>query len=510
MTAASASGGAVAHRLESSRWPLVTLLTLCIGRLWLVPLPSSFWVDELVTAFVVKHPGHASFAVAPQVPQSIYYWLPAAAQALFGTSEIAYRVPSMLAMAIALWFTALLASRLIHPRAGWFAIFAALSIRGIDYFALDARPYALGMMMAAASLYFLVRWLDSARWLDAAAFVLCAALIWRVHLLYWPFYLVPAVYTALRMSKGETRVRWPQCLAVGAATALALVPQALSALHLATGAQSHVFVAPPTLHVFEHELHWNVPLLCGAAAWIFAWLRKKPEQQKPATTRSIDASAWALILGWWLIHPVCIYLYSILTGNSVYVGRYVSIMLPGAALTATAVVSIWMPAHLPKWRTAAAAMALAALAFQGHWESLTFRHDVSDWRAAVQEVNRFAPDSSTPVIVPSPFVEARPPAWTLAYPLPGFLYAHLDGYPISGKPYLFPFESPVDSPEGVQYAEQLALSGELTRTNKWAIYGPLRHVRDWRKWFSARPEFAGWRNTLQEFGDVYVAEFRRN
>jgi len=125
-------------------------------------------------------------------------------------------------------------------------------------------------------------------------------------------------------------------------------------------------------------------------------------------------------------------------------------------------------------------------------------------------VNRFAPDASTPVIVPSPFVEARPPAWTPDYPLPGFLYAHLDGYPIPGKPFLFPFDSPPDSPEGAQYAEALIRAGQLEAGGKWAIYGPERHVRDWRRWFSERPEFAEWHNTLQEFGDVYVAEFRRN
>src|SRR5580692_5292029 len=174
-------------QFETSRWPIGIALAAVISRLWLVPLPSSFWVDELVTMFVVRHPGHASFAVAPQVPQSIYYWLPRAAQAISGTSEIAYRIPSMLAMTIALWLVARLAARLIHPRAGWFAVFAALSIRGIDYFALDARPYALGMMMAAASLYVLVRWLDSARWQDAAIFMLAAALVWRIHLIYWPF-----------------------------------------------------------------------------------------------------------------------------------------------------------------------------------------------------------------------------------------------------------------------------------------------------------------------------------
>src|SRR6185437_12970890 len=154
------------------RWPLVLLLAVCIARLWLVPVTSSYWVDELVTVFVIKHPGHASFAVAPQVPQSIYYWLPHLAYAVAGQSEIALRIPSMIAMGMALWLIFLLAARLIHPKAGWFAVFAALSIRGIDYFAIDARPYALGIMVASACVYFLVRWLDSARWRDAALFVL--------------------------------------------------------------------------------------------------------------------------------------------------------------------------------------------------------------------------------------------------------------------------------------------------------------------------------------------------
>ena len=45
------------------------LLAVSITRLWLMPLPSSFWVDEMATAFVVHHgPNDPSFAVAPQVP----------------------------------------------------------------------------------------------------------------------------------------------------------------------------------------------------------------------------------------------------------------------------------------------------------------------------------------------------------------------------------------------------------------------------------------------------------
>ena len=59
------------------------------------------------------------------------------------------------------------------------------------------------------------------------------------------------------------------------------------------------------------------------------------------------------------------------------------------------------------------------------------------------------------MICPSPFIEARPPAWRPDYPLPGFLYAHLAVYPISGKIYLFPFE---DSPPAESQAGTRALS----------------------------------------------------
>src|SRR5207249_7507144 len=106
-----------------TRWGLPLLAGLCFTRLWLMPLASSFWVDEMATVFVVEH-GDAdpSLKVAPQVPQSIYY--PLLRAVVINRSEIAYRLPSILFMSMALLFVALLASRLIHPDAGWFAIFA--------------------------------------------------------------------------------------------------------------------------------------------------------------------------------------------------------------------------------------------------------------------------------------------------------------------------------------------------------------------------------------------------
>ena len=109
------------------------LFAICVARLWLMALPSSFWVDEMVTAFVVERPHDPSLAVAPQVPASIYYWLPRLAVAAGGASEAVYRVPSLVAMLAAMWIVARLAARLIHPEAGWFAAFACLGLKGIDW-----------------------------------------------------------------------------------------------------------------------------------------------------------------------------------------------------------------------------------------------------------------------------------------------------------------------------------------------------------------------------------------
>ena len=61
----------------------------------------------------------------------------------------------------ALFLIAKIAARLIHPDAAWFAVFLCLALREFDSQADDARPYALAMLVAAASLWLLIRWLDT-------------------------------------------------------------------------------------------------------------------------------------------------------------------------------------------------------------------------------------------------------------------------------------------------------------------------------------------------------------
>ncbi|HEV2444573.1 MAG TPA: glycosyltransferase family 39 protein, partial [Candidatus Sulfopaludibacter sp.] len=401
-----------------TRGLLWLLLAAAIVRLWLMPLRSSFWVDEMATAFVVERgAADPSFAVAPQVPDSLYYWLPRASVGLLGRSEAAFRLPSVLAMGFALWLAALLAARLIHPEARWFAVFACLALHGTDYYAVDARPYGLGMAVAAAAMWFLVRWLDGARWRDGLAFAACAALLWRVHLLYWPMYLVFGGYTAAR---AKEKVGWKRAAVVLGLAALALIPVAWRAAALARETAAHVFAPLPDWREFLHLSRWNLVAICGVGAWL---LRRRGS----AGSRRDGALP---ILAWWLAPPVCLFAFSRITGESVFVTRYVSLLLPGAALSATLAAACFLPARY--WRVGAAALGLGALVAFGQWGRLWPEHEHSGWREAAAAVNQAA-GRETPVICPSPFVEARPPAWTPDYRLPGFLYAHLSVYPVAGQ-----------------------------------------------------------------------------
>lgn len=214
---------------------------VAIGLLWLIPLGRSFWVDETVTVFVVHHgAGDPSLAVAPQVAKSIYYRVARVADSLFGVSEVGYRLPSILAAALALFLISRLAMRLVDPQAAWFAVFACLTLTGFNSEATDARPYALGFCVVAASFLFLMRWFDSGRfdsgrfdshrWSDAFGFVICAALVWRVHLILWPIYLVFAGYALARLMGRETTVSWARAALVFGCLGIALLPTLLEAV----------------------------------------------------------------------------------------------------------------------------------------------------------------------------------------------------------------------------------------------------------------------------------------
>jgi len=481
---------------------LLTAILVVIGvRLWLMPLPSSFWVDEMATVFVVHHGAQdPSLTVAPQVAQSIYYVLPKVAARLLGDSEIAYRLPSVFAMAGVLFLVARLAIRLIHPQAAWFAVFASLSLRGINYQADDARPYALGTFVAAVSVLLMVRWLDSARWSDGLLFVAAAALLWRVHLIYWPFYAIFPVYTFSRLMRRETEVTARHAAAMFGLLGISLLPVLNSAIALNRQAAAHVVARVPTLNDLITEM--KLGLIVGSCA--IAVMAGRWFHWPQATNRVCSPSSLLLILCLWLSQPLGLFGFSWITGNSVFLPRYLSIALPGAALTATLAAAPFIPAA--RWKAVSFALGVGILLFMGQWGHAWPVHHDSGWKTEALRINKLGLGPDVPVICPSPFIEARPQAWKPDYSQPGFLYAHLPVYPIAGRIYPFPFKS---SPEAEAYATRLSRE-KLAAEERFIIYGGAGSVLFWSDWFSTRLELSGrTRIRLGPVGDVDAVLFEK-
>ena len=484
---------------ETTRWLLPLLLVLCVVRLWLMPLPSSFWLDETATIFVARYgANHPSLAdAAPQAWRSWYYPAIHFNGALFGFSEIATRLPSIVAMAAFLWLVGRLARRLIHPEAAWFAVFACLALSGINYQAANARPYAFGMCLFAAGLLFEVRWLDSGKWRDALLFVLAAALVLRMHLMFWPSCLVYPLYAAARLARREGAVRWGRAIVTFAVLGLALLPVVLESAALLREARAHVISPPPRWREFFRSFEPTLLLVCGAGAWLVSrWRKWQP------ISSGFSISAAVLIAAWWLCQPLFLFAFSWLTGEGVFVGRYLQLAQPGAAMAAAALAAWSIPSG--RWRQAAALLAIGGLLWVGQWRTLWPRHHNSDWRAAAAAVNRVEAAEAAPILCPSPFIEARAPAWRPDYPLPGFLYSQLSVYPVHGPAYLLPFE---DSREADSWASRVT-HATLLPARRFLIYAWLPQATFWREWFAARPEFAGWRQQrLGPFADVDVILF---
>jgi len=475
------------------RWTytLLLILAVCVVKLWLMPLSSSFWVDEMATAFVVRFgPAHESLGdVAPQAWRSLYYYLPLWASALPGPIEVIYRLPSTLAMAGTLILTALLGNRLAGRGAGWLVVFLCLALPRLDYHAADAHPYALGMCLASAALLFLVRWLDAAHGLDAAAFIVCASLLWRVHLLFWPFYLLAGLYTAVRMLCRETPAKVGQVALTWCVLLLSVLPLLQETLSLASEAPLHAFAPPPTLFALFQGAELPFLIVVGAAACLAALVGRWPSRSSP------PVNAVVLAAGWLLIQPLAIYVYSVASGNSIFVDRYLSLNLPGVALTATLAIALWIPRN--HWQPAAALIGILALAVSPRWSATVGTHGDEHWRQAAQAVNEAVRGSPVPVLCPSPFGEATPPVWRSDYPLPGFLYAHLFVYPIQAAIRPLPFDNLIDSADDVA---QNAISG----AREFILYGTEHGVDSW----SSRPAFRTFRaKQLGSFGKVKAIRY---
>jgi len=342
-------------RHRSVCWVVAVAATACAA---VIAANRTLWFDEIFTWQIATRPSVRELvaALGPMDPSPpLHYLLVRGAHALFGTGELATRLPALLSFLV----TLVVLHRLAAPLAGpLFALVvaAALPLTPAWYYAVEARPYAFLLACSATSL---LAWRALAsgahRRVGFAGLLvsLTAALYAHFYafLLFVPIAAGEAVrtWTRRRLDLGVWIV-----LAAAAGLALPLVPLVERCM-----AVRPTFWATPTLIRLglALELFASVVLVALMAAVLGLLARYFPSDAEaaddppPAAAPAHEIAAAAALAAL----PLIAFVVARVATNA-YDGRYVLPALLGALL---------LLAHASRWlrhrRTAVATVLLAAV-----------------------------------------------------------------------------------------------------------------------------------------------------
>lgn len=171
-----------------SHWTLLLMLT-AFAVLTLLQWKESLWLDEATTGKVAQATiGYYFQEFAPtDFHPPVYYVLTKGIVQLTGISDIALRLPSLLAGALTIYCVYLIAKKL-DPEHVDIAVALASCSPLLLYYSFEARMYALTMFLVTASMYLLM----SKKWKTFLLFSASSYLTHYFALLMIPVYLLIA------------------------------------------------------------------------------------------------------------------------------------------------------------------------------------------------------------------------------------------------------------------------------------------------------------------------------
>ena len=404
---------------------LLLLLGLGIIIFWVPRLPGSLWVDETTTAWTVD----TSFgemldrSVEFQSMPPTYFMIAWVARQVGGTSEIALRVPSVIAMALATYLLYRLGRRLFDAETGLIAAVVLATTNSGAHLATDARPYAIGVLAFIAATLSLVRWVDDRRTRDGLAYVILAALVVYVHYILAPVLIAHVVYVWIRRHELSLR----SIVVVGAALGLLLLPlipivlatlderDALSLGMQSVGAVLLVILPPEVL---------------AAMAAGFAVVAGRLRLDTDVSAR--DPAGLPMVWVWAAAPPIVLFAISWVIGAGVLGPQHITISAPAIALLAAWAIRHLAPSQVR--RIVVVSMVIVSLIL-----GASHRQYTDDWRGAVEYANGLVTDTSTPVLVRSGLVQASRIDWLTDPHRTPVLLAPVEAYPVSGTPVALPY-----------------------------------------------------------------------
>ncbi|HWO32307.1 MAG TPA: glycosyltransferase family 39 protein [Candidatus Acidoferrum sp.] len=417
--------------------------------LWVIPIGSSLWLDELVT-FWSSYKG-----IVPAIARSqfwpgentAYTVLIASIIRVAGTSEVVLRLPSLIAIVLTAWLLFRLGETFLDKEAGILVVVVFTSLHEVArQAATNARPYSIALTLVVASMLQLVRWLDSQRLRNMAGFTVAAAAIPYFHLMFATIYLVFFAYGVYRWLT-ERRIRIKHIALAAVVIALLLAPLLWYTLFAHRLSARSSWAGTPDAQELVSAFMPSVlasTLLLGLLAGSFACRRTA------AALLPIPRSTAFLFMSWLILPVVTAFVVARVTPLKILVPRY---FLPAfAALALIIGCGLRMLTSARMRALIAAFVAVGSIiSYAGYHLNASPHHE--DWRAAAKIVRSLDLPPTTPVMLSVGLVETATIRSDVQIDRDSPLLCPLSKYPIPGRIVLIPYRL---NPDSIRYMQEIS------------------------------------------------------
>jgi hypothetical protein len=377
---------------------IIYLLALVVSvSIWFSTIRAPLWLDETISFWqinagfsqILSRQGGLSFPA-----YSYILWL---ATVVLGKSEIALRIPSILAMLGAVYLL-YRAARELFDRESAIIVAIVFCLHPIVMFAsIDVRPYAFGALAINAAIYALVRLRhnDSSWW--AVLFGFSAACIVYFHFLF-VVVLLPLAIGFFAVKAGDRKTVWRQGSIAIAAFTLAFLPVIPGLQYMFRTSGIHVFSEAPSLRTLILTLAPQpltlvvgiVTVLAIAAMW-------RPGMQQP-----VESWRTVLCVSLALVPLLILFAVSVGTSIHIFVDRYRLAAIPGIALCWGLVASKIDSRAL----RLLSCVAIVVTSISQYVVSPSFGHHRYTWKYALEFAEKNASPDDAPVLMCSDLPEA--------------------------------------------------------------------------------------------------------
>ena len=388
---------------------------------------SSLWLDETITAWTIDRPledvAHLVYKFQGQSP--LYYWCAWISIQIFGTSEIAFRLLSIIAGIVSLILLFKISRFYFSKNASLVVITFALIHGDFIRAWVSARPYSLALCTSLAAIYFFLKWIKSK---EKISIVLSALLLITSYYFHYLFLLtgIPLMLLLVLNIKEVNRREWGLLCILAIVSAILLLPGFSHLQSLSSKAHDYSFA--PAVSIKNLLLLSFVPEVF-VLLFLSLFVVRIIEPFKIRITQNSQLNLLLILILWAFLPGFTLYCHGYLTGNSLLVGRYFLISCAGLLLAVG-----WLVDKMDISSAQLKLILLAALLII----LLPRRWFLEDWRAVQQVIKASDQNQTSAVLLYSGLIEAQHPKWLFQDEFKEYLTVPLVHYPVQMPVYPVP------------------------------------------------------------------------